>query len=448
MSSIILVGLNHRTAPIVVREQLALAHCGLNMALQEMQQNQIGQLAHESFILSTCNRLEVYARVDDPAAGAEAVMGFLARLQNIDPSRLRPHLYVLAGEAAVSHLLRVAAGLDSMVLGEPQILGQVAAAGVTAQKEGATGLVLGQLVNQAIRAGKRARTETAISRHTTSVSHAAVQFISDHLHDLEQRRILIVGAGEMAEMAAKALHYHGVTSLHFINRTYSGAEDIAQRFNGRAWAWGQLADALVEADVVIAATGAPHLVIYAGDVAAVLPQRAGRPLLLVDIALPRNIEGSAQELAGVTGCNLDQLQSTVDLNLGQRQAAVPQVEQIIRQETAAFMEWWHGRQVVPVLVDLRQKAQTVAANELEIALRRLNGLGAQEQEVVTVMVQRIVNKLLHEPTVRLKAEAANGNGHEYARAIRDLFALPTAAMGQEPAGAQPSAAEKGSHDHA
>jgi glutamyl-tRNA reductase len=441
---IILAGLNHRTAPVDLREQLTLADCSLGMALDDLvalsekgsgnrdSEPENARLS-ETVILSTCNRMEIYAVVvGEPAAGRRLLEQFLADLQGIPLAQLLPHLYFLEDHEAVNHLLRVASGLDSMILGEPQILGQVSAAQAEARAAGAIGPVLTHLFERAVHTGKRARNETSIGRHTTSISHAAAQLVSDELGDLGQAQALIVGAGEMAKISARALLDRGVQQLSFINRTHARAEGLARQFNCRALNWYHLQAALATADVVITTTGAPHIVIHEGDVLPVLPERSGRPLLFVDIAVPRDVENEVGALPGVKRFDIDQLQDVVDANLAQRQTAVPDVEQIIVQETEYIHEWLQSRQVLPVLVELRRKVRNIADEELERNLYQFNELTPVCQQKVEYLVHRIVNKMLHDPTVRLKASAAEGNGVEYAHAIRELFALDTVPLTPAP----------------
>ncbi|MGD8857627.1 MAG: glutamyl-tRNA reductase, partial [Chloroflexota bacterium] len=419
---IIAVGLNHTTAPVALREQLSLNDCGLRMALSDiaasrhMPTNGNGHpRLLESVILSTCNRLEFYAVITGALeAGWRWIERFLADLQGLDQETLHRHLYFLEGQAAVNQLMRVAAGLDSMILGEAQILGQVSAAQAEAQTAGCVGPILSHLFDHAIHAGKRARTETEIGRHTTSISHAAAQLVCERSPSLENLQALIVGAGEMAQVAAQALQDRGLRQMSFINRTHSRAESLASHFGGRALNWYHLPSALIMADVVICSTGAPHIVIHEDDVRPGLAQRAGRPLLFVDIAVPRDVEDSVGDLAGVQLFDIDHLQLTVDANMAQREAAVPEVEEIIAAEAARFESWLQGRQVLPVLVELRQRAWDIATSELAKHQPQLDELDPLCQEKVTRMVHRIVNKLLHEPTIRLKASAAEGNGIEYA----------------------------------
>ncbi len=417
--TISLIGLNHHTAPVEVREQVTLTGDGLRLALKELQ---VGDHPPaEGVILSTCNRLEIYTLSDED--GQPIIDDFLTRMYGIDPADLRPHLYTKFDQEAINHLMRVTAGLESMILGEPQILGQVTEAHSKARSTGAAGPILSRLFTQAVHAGKRAHTETDISRYTTSVSHAAALLAQDKLGDLAGAKVLIIGAGEIAEQAAQALHARGTESITCISRTYSHAEALAGQVGGRAFNWVHLPEGLTEADVVISATGAPHSVIHVSNVVHVLPERAGRPLLLIDIAVPRDVDEEVGELPGVELHDIDDLQAVVDDNLAQRQAAIPQVEAIIQEEVIAFEDWLHSREVVPTIVDLRQKAEDIAQVEVKRILRRLDGLSDDEQAAINQLASRIVNKLLHEPTTRLKAQAANGNRLVYSHTVRDLFGL-------------------------
>lgn len=439
---IILVGLNHRTAPVALREQLSLNDCSLQMALEDlrlvhnMPVNQNGQSLPgaritQGVILSTCNRLEVYAVTPgEPREGWQIIEDFLCALQGISPEKLRPHLYFMSGFDAINHIMRVAAGLDSMILGESQILGQVSQALLEAQAAGTTGAVLSQLFERAAHSGKRARTETAISRHSTSTSHAASRLIGEMTGGLNDAHVLIVGAGEMAEVAARALSDRGVGKLSFINRTYSRAESVARKVPGQALNWSELHAILVSVNAVLTATGAPHVVIHKSDVQQALEERAGKPLIVVDIAVPRDVEMGVGELTGVRLFDIDDLKSVVDDNIASRQAAIPQVEAIVQEEADRFQEWLRERGVVPVLVALRQKAKGIAQEEMKRNSEEFERLDPEGQERISRMVNRIVNKLLHEPTVRLKAAAANGNGVEYADALRDLFALETSGVSE------------------
>lgn len=434
--SILLVGLNHQTAPVELRERLSLAGCGLTFALEELPVHpnifngdpalglhHLPPMLQEGVIISTCNRLEIYAVADEIAGGRAAIEGFLSRLQGISPGTLKPHLYFKHDGDAVLHLMRVAAGLDSMILGEPQILGQVSQAYASARTASTVGPILAQLFTQAVHGGKRARTETSISRHTTSVSHAAALLVQERIGDLTQARVLTIGTGEMAEVVTQALQMRGAEHISFINRTYSHAQSLADRFGGQALAWHDLTVALQEADVVISATGAPHTVLHVDEVSPILTGRGQRPLVLVDIAVPRDIEEAVGSLPGVHLFDIDDLQSVLDENMAQRESAVPEVEAIVEQEAATYAEWISSRQVTPLIADLHAWANEVAGAEVERALNRLDDVTHREQEVIELLAHRLVNKLLHEPTVQLRQHAASGDGYTYACVTRELFGL-------------------------
>ncbi|MBV7338834.1 glutamyl-tRNA reductase [Chloroflexi bacterium TSY] len=420
--SILQVGLNHKTAPIELRERLALDGCGLRMALEEfITPEQIfrsaaaGTLLKEVVILSTCNRLEIYAVNNGESSDVENELGWqtiiqkLALQQDLPVETLLPHLYYKADREAVRHLMRVASGLDSMILGEPQILGQVHRSYGEAHTVGVTGPMLSKLFAQAVHAGKRARTESEISRQTTSISHAAARLAKAQNPNLQQANVLVVGAGEMAQLAAQAMNQHGTQQITIINRTYTTAQILADQVAGCAIPWRELPQALINADLVLTATGAPHLVISPGDVASILTQRQGRPLTFIDVAVPRDIDEG-----------VDDLQATLDANLAQREAEIPKVEAIIEAEIDDFEQWLRGRQVIPTIVDLRRKAQAIADAEVADAKRRLNSKDAQ---IVERLAHRLVNKLLHEPIVRLKAGIDPGAHDTVAHVVRDLFGL-------------------------
>ncbi len=418
--TIILVGLNHRSAPVELREKLGQSEHSLESAREKLG----GGHSQEAAVLSTCNRFEVYAVVDQRDTGWQSLDRLVADLLDTSLDAISPHLYHYEGMYAARHLMRVAAGLDSMILGEPQILGQVAQAFSDAQSAELVGPVLSHLFSQALHAGKRARSETDISRFTTSVSHAGVLLLLDHM-TVSTPNVLIVGAGDMAVLAAKALRQHPGSNLAFINRSASHAEAAASDLgeNTLSWHWHEFADALTWADALISATAAPHPILYARDVERVMPQRQGRPLVCVDIAVPRDVEVAVGQIEGVQRYDIDDLHSIVDNNTAQREAAVPQVEAIIEQELNRFSEWYYSREVSAVIKDLRQWASEVARLEVDQALNKLPDVDAHTEQVVNRLAHRLVNKLLHEPTVQLRGQAAEGNGYVYAHMVSELFDL-------------------------
>ena len=431
MASILLAGLNHRTATIDIRERFTLNSCGLDVVHGELRRLAAKSPAlQEVVVISTCNRLEVYAAASDLEAGTAAIGEYLADLYGSNAEDLSGLLYYAYDDEAVRHLMRVTSGLDSLILGEPQILGQVADAFEAAKAAGSHGPVLSHLFSHALHCGKRVRTETEIGSHTISISHAAALLAEQKLGPLARRQALVIGAGEMAELAATALQQHGMAAITCVNRTQERAERIAARVGGRALAWPQLPEALLETDLVISATAAPHVILPAEQIAAVQAQRHGRPLLLIDIALPRDIDVGVDGLAGVQRYDIDHLRDTIDTNLARRQAAIPDVERIIDGEAACYLYWLNERKVVPALVELRRRAEEMAGAELERTLRRIehrtdyrSGQEELVEQEVAQMAHRIVAKLLHLPTVRLKEHAAHGNGTAYVEALEELFAL-------------------------
>lgn len=441
--ALILLGLNHKTTPLDLRERLSFSPDQLRAALNDLHDNYllaIDEIMHkkpsqapqcEALILSTCNRLEIYAVVREDQKGWEAIEHFLMQQGGFRWGSLDEYFYRLAGRDVVDHLMRVASGLDSMILGEPQIIGQVSEAFHAAQQAQTTGPVLSHLLAQALHTGKRVYTETPISRHTTSTSHAAVQLIGAKIEDLTTAQVLVLGAGEIATQAARALRMHQVESITCINRTQTRAVDLAEQIQGKALPWKALPQALIRADVLISATGAQGMLLNREAIQAALAQRNGRKLTIMDLAVPRDIEPAVAELPGVYLYNIDDLQTTLDKNLALRQAAIPQVEALLAEGVESFWQWLQSRQIIPILTSFRSKVSALADAEVKLALKRMEGLNQQNQAAVTRAVHRIVNRMLHEPTERLKAHAAEGEGLFYAQALQDLFALDTSFTSSE-----------------
>lgn len=404
-----LIGLSHRSAPLHLRESLALSpeqqrafmlglcDCGLP----------------EMVMLATCNRLEIYALADE--AQQAMILSGLGRLCGLRAEDMRPHSYLLREAAALKHLMRVAAGADSLVLGEQQILAQVRQAVDSAREWGTVGPVLSQAFGQAIHAGKRARSSTAISRHVTSISHAAVTLAQHTVSDL--RVGLVVGAGEMATLAAQALSRQGIETLYVINRSLAAAERLAQRVDAQALPWAQMPAAIQQADVVISATAAPGPVNRREALAGALAQRANRPLVLVDIALPRDVDAAAQHLPGLHYYDLDDLEHFVQRNLARREAALADVAAIIDEEAARFDEWRRGRDVAPLIMALQQHTESLAEREVAATLARLGRAGDDQQQEIARRARRMLRQELHHATLRLKRDPA------YADALRNRLGL-------------------------
>ncbi len=432
---ILCLGLSHHIAPVEMRERLNYSAPALEAALAHFcRQAARPAGATELVILSTCNRLELYAtvpsaevRLDVDPEEREALFGpllsFLAETRGLAAENLDDRFYRLIGRAAVEHLSRVAAGLDSMILGEPQILGQVAEAYSVALRQGAAGPVLSALFRAAIHAGKRARAETAISRDAATISSVAVKMAEKVVGSLAARQVLVVGAGEMAESAVEALRNRGASQITVVNRTRARAVQLAERWGARVLTFEQLGEALAAADIALTSTGASQFVITPDLARAALAARPARPLVLIDIAVPRDVDPDVGRLPNTHYYDIDDLEAHLNGALAERQQEVPRVEAIVAEETRAFLDWFGTLEVAPLIAGLRAKAEAIRRAEVEKTLRRLPQLGEAERRQIETMTEALVNKLLHDPTLRLKAEASQGQTAEYAAAARYLFAL-------------------------
>ena len=417
------VGLNHRTADLALREQVSFSEEDARAALARLGCGKNGSRpaqVSEMVILSTCNRTEIYAVA--PEEDFDALEAFLSDARNVPAEVLRPHLYRYRDRDAVAHLFRVASGLDSLVLGEPQILGQVTRAWELARGQGTVRAVLGRLFQAAVHTGKRARTETAISHNPASVATMAVHLAAEVVQDLPEARVLVLGAGEMAEQAVEALRVRGVSRIRVMNRTLSKAEALASRWGGEATTFEALVPSLAWANIVLSSTGAPHTLISPRHVREAFARRE-RPLVLLDIALPRDVDPEVGELPHVRLYDLDALQEHLEDALASRRAAVPQVEAIVEEEVANFMAYLQTLDVVPIISAIRARAEEVRRAELEKTLRKMPHLTPEERARLDALTKAIVNKLLHTPTVELKEAAKGARAAETAAIARRLFGL-------------------------
>lgn len=416
---IIVVGVDHTTAPIALRERLACLPRQVPQVLRSSQ-----QVVQESVLLSTCNRIELYAVCPEVDEGRTNLLQVLSETRQVPLAELHTHCYSFSGEEAVSHLFGVTSGLYSLVPGEPQIQGQVAEALVLAQGGGYAGPITSALFRAALAAGKRARSETAISRNAASISHVAVQLARQLFPNLNQACVLLVGSGKMSELAARNLYDNGAQRLVIINRTQDHAVDLAQRTGAIHRSFTELPEALLEADVVITSTTAPRAVITLDMVREVMKQRHDRSLLLIDIALPRDIDPAVAAFPGVHLYNLDDLQTAVSEGIRLRMQEAAQVQSIIAAEVRAFESWLRSLSVVDTISDLRQHTEAMRQQELARTMRQLSvSLSEREAAAVQELTTRLMNKILHKPMLRLKDAAAAGQGHIYAEALRYLFDL-------------------------
>ncbi len=418
---ILCLGINHITAPLTLREKLSFDEEALRAALTHPAcEHEAGQTP-ELVILSTCNRIELYAVCQE--ADFDKLENFLSAARSVSIDSLHTHLYRFEGAQAVHHLLQVAAGLDSLVLGEPQILGQVTHALELAHKQGTAGPLLDRLFRTAIHAGKRAHNETAIGRNPASVSSLAAS-LCEHAHPhLKMARVVVLGAGEMAELAVEALRKRGVEKIRVINRTPERARSLAERWGAETSTFESLPEALCEADILIASTGAPRTLIHTGMVAAAMRTRPRRPLVLVDIAVPRDVDPAVADLPRVRLFDIDSLNARLEQSLATRAAEVPRVQAILAEEQAGFMDFMTSLNVLPLISDLHQQAESIRQMELAKTLRRLPDLTDAERTRIDALTQALVKKLLESPTRHLRNEATSPRAAEYATFARTLFGL-------------------------
>ncbi|MGI9645167.1 MAG: glutamyl-tRNA reductase [Ilumatobacteraceae bacterium] len=419
--SILVVGVNHRSGPLALLERVTIPVEDLGKAVAGLARR---DNVREALVLSTCNRTEVYVVAERFHGAYGDVREFLCELGDLAVDELTPHLYSQHDDAAAAHLFEVAAGLDSAVLGESEILGQVRSAWEVAQGEGAARSTLNLLARSAIQAGKRARTETAIGRGTASVSHAAVEMLGDVVGDLAGRRVLVVGAGAMGDGVAVALGKAGLAEVVVTNRSGARAESLAARVGATSVDFEQLPAALADADVVIAGTGAGTPVLTTEIVERAVGSRgADRPLHIVDIAVPRDVEPAVGDLDGVTVLDLDDLRDWADRGLATRAGEAERVREIVREEVDNFVVESTARQAAPLVASIRASAEEIRAAEADRFATRLSGLDDRERAAVDALTRAIVSKLLHEPSVRLKSQAGSPQGERNAAAVRELFDL-------------------------
>jgi glutamyl-tRNA reductase len=416
---LVIVGVSHRTAPLEIREALAFPKDALPDFLHRLR-TQGG--VEEAMILSTCNRVELYARTTS-VESARALAGFLAETHGRTAEQLGAHLYSLSGDEAVRHAFRVAASLDSMVIGEPQILGQVKEAYHVAETTGTLGSVLSSLRNRSLASAKRARTETGIGHNAVSISYVAVELARKIFGDLRDRNVLLIGAGKMSELAAKHLVRQGARATVLGGRRFERAEELAASLGGRAMPFESMREELGRADIAISGTGAPGIIMNRADVIAACAARHRRPLFLIDIAVPRDIDPSVRDLEGVFLYDIDDLRSVAEANLRERRKQAAAAEALVEREAREFLDWQRSLDVVPLLTELRRRAEEIRAAEIEKVRSRLGPLTREQEDALQQATSGIVNKLLHQPTVQLKESSRNGHSPEYLTVIRKLLGL-------------------------
>jgi glutamyl-tRNA reductase len=421
---LVCLGLSHNTAPVDVRERHAFPTAMMGEALVALRDY---EAVREALMVQTCGRLEIYAELEDYESGVGQLKSFLNNFRHGDVTDMDSYMYTLLGTQAIEHLFRVSTGLDSMLIGEAEILGQIKDAYVQAQRAHSLGKTLHMLFREALEAGKDARAQTAISSDSTSVATAAVAFAKQHLGTLHGKVVLVIGAGKMGAAAARRMRDEGAAEIVILNRGHKRAREVAGELgeNARTAEMPGLVNALREADVVITSTGASHFVVTPGNVAEAMLARLDRPLFIIDIAVPRDVDPEVTRIPEVGLVDIDGLKDLVDVTLEKRREAIPLVEEIIAAHVERFGQWYQSRVAVPVIASLMQKAETIRAAELERLIARCPELTEREVSLITGMSLTIVSKLLHSAVVRIRDKAVENRAEAmtHARMLDELFEL-------------------------
>jgi glutamyl-tRNA reductase len=417
---IINIGMNHESAPVELRECLATDPDNMARALNGMRSI---ECIKEGFFLSTCNRVETLVITDQEDLAKKSMISLMTRLGNQQQEGLLPNLYVFDGMDAVMHIFMVAASLDSMVVGEPQILGQIKQAYAEAIRQKASGVILNRLMHRAFHAAKRVRTETGICESAVSISYAAVELAKKIFHVLEGKKVLLIGAGQMAELAARHLLSQGVTSIVVANRTFERAVLVAGLFNAQPVYFEDVLSQLLEVDIVVSSTASQEFVLTYDQVKSCLRKRRNRPLFFIDIAVPRNIQPEVNDLDNVYVYDIDDLKGIIQLNVEQRQLEAVKAERIIGEEVVKFEKWLKTLAVVPTIVSLKEKAESIIAAELKKSNSALGGLSPAQKETVEMLTRSVAEKLLNDPISFLKGRAERPTLNNYLDMARRLFNL-------------------------
>ena len=417
---LLVVGLNNKTAPVEIRERLSFPESQLGDAMELLKKR---KSILENVIVSTCNRTEVYAVVDQLHTGKYYIKQFLAEWFAIDRSEFEKHLFIYENNQVVQHLFKVACGLDSMIIGETQILGQVRSSFLLAQKREAIGTIFNRLFKEAVTVAKKAHTETDIGANAVSVSYAAVELAKKIFGDLKGKQVAIIGAGKMGKLAIQNLQGSGVEKIAVVNRTFEKAQTMADEFNGTAYSFENMTDVLCQSDIVISSTGASQYVITKSMMETVEKERNGKPIFLVDIAVPRDIDPSIHELDGMFLYDIDDLEGVAEANMQERQKAAETIQQYIHEAEADFQEWLNTLGVIPLISSLREKALNIQADVMTSLERKLPDLSERERKVIRKHMKSIINQMLKDPILQIKELAAEPNGHEALHYFEQIFNL-------------------------
>ena len=409
-----LVGLSHKTAPVEVRERLAFENGDMNDALRSLVSR---DGISEAMILSTCNRVEVLVEASDEAPARD----FLSAYHRVPSESIVKHLYTLRNNDVVRHVFRVASSLDSMIVGEPQILGQIKEAYRFAHDAGTVGVHIGSVMDRAFVVAKKVRTETGIARSAVSVSYAAVELARKIFGNLQGKSVMIIGASKMGELSAKHLKRAGVSMVAVTNRTFERAVEMAQAFDGAAIPFEHLSDHIDRADIVISSTGAPHFVITKPEAERIIRQRKNKPIFFIDIAVPRDIDPAVNQIDNVFLYDIDDLQQVVDENIKERMSEAVRAEALVDDEVRAFRSKLRTREIVPTIVELRGTLEKLRRDEIERNRKHLGTMNPEQQEALERITQSMINKILHHPITQLKDRAHEPDGPDYVKFVRKIF---------------------------
>jgi glutamyl-tRNA reductase len=428
MLKIINIGMNHETAPVELRECLATDPDNAKKVLDSMKDL---RCINEGLFLSTCNRVEALFTTEAEEESKKSIISLMSRLGNIPEEKFSPSLYTFEDRDAVSHVFRVASSLDSMVLGEPQILGQIKEAYGHATTQKTSGVILNRLMHKAFHVAKRVRTETEVSEAAVSISYAAVELAKKIFHVLDEKKVLLIGAGEMAELAAKHLMTHGVKKVVVANRTFDRAVQVAELFNATPVSFDEIDSQLLDVDIVVTSTTAPEYIITHDRVKGSLRKRRNRPLFFIDIAVPRDVQPKVNNLDNVYVYDIDDLKGVIELNMAQRQQEAIKAERIVQEEVVKFEKWLKTLEVVPTIISLREKAEFIVQAELKKSSSALGELTPSQKEAIEFLTRSIAEKVINDPIVFLKRKANRPTMKTYLNVTRKLFNMDKENGGKE-----------------
>jgi len=416
----VVLGISYKTAPIEIRELFSFSQESLESGVRQLKGK---DHIEECAILSTCNRVEIYAVSENVESCLESIKTFLSEFHGIPEETFSPHIYYSIGHMAARHLFNVASSIDSMVIGEPQVLGQVKGAYKMAASQGTTGVILNRLFHTSFFAAKRIRTETGIGSHAVSISYVAVELAKRIFDDLSTRSVMLIGAGEMAEIAAQHLIRAGINDLLIASRKFRNAVELSEKLNGRAIRFDEVFYHLKDVDIVITATGSQDFIIKPNHAKEALKLRNNEPMFLIDIAVPRDIDPRIEDISDIYLYDIDDLKNVSDENIKTRKESLHKAQEIILEVEKSFESWLNGLKAVPAIIDLKKRFETIKEIELEKAFDKLEGISEEDRYVIELMASRIIGKILHNPLTNLKKESSTSMGALYVDSIKRLFEL-------------------------